>query len=239
MAQQTFGEVSWDNSYGGSAKKSNSKDLFLKLVDGDNILRIITRPQQYIVHKVKFGSLDKYGQKVGCSKLHGSCPICDLSENLMNSAVADEVKRGKDMKAKARWYVGALSRVDGKAKILDISWTVFDQIKKLAVSKHWGSPNGYDINVLLDRNGGATGYYNVQPLSKSPLTAEEQLLVDSFPLEDLQTRVTPPKLETVMKRVEFLEKQYQYKLFEPTVDNSSNDEESESDDSEDFPSFND
>lgn len=239
MANQTFGEVNWDSGSGGSKKQNNSKDTFLKLVNGDNVIRVVTRPQQYILHKVKFGATDKYGQKINCSALHGSCPVCDLSANLMASDKEEDKKLGKEMKAKARWYLGVLSRVDGKVKTLDISWTVFDQIKKLATAKYWGDPKSYDINVLVDTNGGSTGYYSTQPLSKSPLTAEEQLLVDSFPIEDLQRRVTPPTLDVVKKRIEFLEKQYQFKLFEnsqPAQDESSSDD---SDNDEDFPSFSD
>lgn len=183
----TFGEVSWNDSSGSSDKKNaNKQDMWLRLDEGDNELRLITSPFQYLQHKYKKDDTDKYGQKVYCSAAHGSCPLCDAGD-----------------KAKPRWLLGVISRKTGTFKILDVSWAVFSQIKKLANNtQRWGDPTKYDINIFVDKNGGATGYYSVQPLPKEPLSAEDQKIRDNVDLDDLKRRVTPPTADQVQKRLD-------------------------------------
>jgi len=187
----TFGEVSWnDDVYGGSEKKNtNSKDLFLRLDEGSNEMRLITQPFQYLVHKYKKEGDSGFGQKVSCSAVHGSCPLCATGD-----------------KAKPRWLLGVISRKTQSFKILDISFAVFSQIRKLARNtQRWGDPTKYDIDVVVDKNGGATGYYSVQPVGKEPLSAADQAIrdeVNSTGLDDLKRRVTPPTPEQVQKRLD-------------------------------------
>lgn len=187
----TFGEVSWnDDVFGGENKKqNNSKDLFLRLDEGSNEMRIITQPFQYLVHKYKKEGDNGFGQKVSCSAIHGSCPLCALGD-----------------KAKPRWLLGVISRKTGTYKILDISFAVFGQIRKYARNTNrWGDPTKYDIDIVVDKNGGATGYYSVQAISKEPLSAADQVIrdeVNSTGLDDLKRRVTPPTPDQVQKRID-------------------------------------
>ena len=184
----TFGEVSWDDDVDGDKKTVNSKDLFLRLDEGSNELRIITQPYQMLVHKYKKEGDPGYGQKVYCSAIHGSCPLCSLGD-----------------KAKPRWLLGVISRKTGTYKILDVSFAVFSQIRKLARNtQRWGDPTKYDIDIVVDKNGGATGYYSVQPISKEPLSAADQQIKDNTDLDDLKRRVTPPKPEQVQQRLDKL-----------------------------------
>lgn len=187
----TFGEISWnDDVFAGSeGKKVNAKDLFLRLEEGSNELRLITQPFQYLVHKVKKdpNNPKDFGQKVSCSAIHGSCPLCDMGD-----------------KAKARWLLGVISRKTGTYKILDVSYAVFSQIRKLARNvQRWGDPTKYDIDIIVDKAGGPTGYYSVQPISKEPLSASDQAIKDNdVDLDDLKRRVTPLSAEQVAARVE-------------------------------------
>lgn len=187
----TFGEVSYsDDVYGGDSKKgnNNSKDLFLRLGEGSNELRLVTAPFQYLVHKYKKDASNPkdFGQKIGCSALHGECQLC----------------AGGD-KAKPRWFYGVIDRKTGIYKVLDISFAVFSQIRKLARNtQRWGDPTKYDIDIVVDKNGGATGYYSVQPISKEPLSAADQQIKDSADLDDLKRRCTPPTAEMVQKRID-------------------------------------
>ena len=58
----TFGEVSWnDDVFGGSENKKNSKDLWLRLEEGSNEMRLVTQPFQYLVHKYKKEDDKGYG----------------------------------------------------------------------------------------------------------------------------------------------------------------------------------
>lgn len=185
----TFGEVSWDDDvFAGSDKKSNAKDLFLRLDEGSNEMRIVTQPFQYLVHKYKKdpNNPKDFGQKVSCSAIHGSCPLCSAGD-----------------KAKPRWLLGVISRKTGTYKILDVSFAVFSQIRKLARNTaRWGDPTKYDVDIVVDKNGGATGYYSVQPISKEPLSATDQQIKDNIDLDDLKRRVTPLTPDQVQKRIE-------------------------------------
>lgn len=188
MKTTTFGEISWDDESVGDSSNKNSKDLFLRLDSGSNEMRIITQPFQTLVHKYKKEGDPGYGQKVYCSAIHGSCPVCDMGD-----------------KAKPRWLLGVISRKTGTYKILDVSFAVFSQIRKLARNtQRWGDPTKYDIDIVVDKNGGATGYYSVQPISKEPLSAADQVIKDSVDLDDLKRRVTPPTPDQVQKRLDKL-----------------------------------
>lgn len=182
----TFGEVSWSDDVFGGDKKQVKKDLWLRLEEGSNEMRLITQPFQYLVHKYKKEDDKGFGQKVSCSAVHGSCPLCDLGD-----------------KAKPRWLLGVITRKDGTFKILDISFAVFSQVRKLAKNiQRWGDPTKYDIDIVVDKNGGATGYYSVQPISKEPLSASDQKVKDDIDFDDLKRRVTPPTPDEVKKRMD-------------------------------------
>ena len=107
----TFGEINWsDDVFGGQdgKKNTNSKDLFLRLDEGPNEVRLITQPFQYLVHKYKKADDTGFGQKVQCSAIHGSCPLCAMGD-----------------KAKPRWLLGVISRKTNTYKILDISFRFY------------------------------------------------------------------------------------------------------------------
>lgn len=184
----TFGEVNWTDNldFGDSKdKKSGNKDLFLRLTEGDNEVRFVTSPHQYLVHKVKRDANNPkdFGQKVMCSAISGTCPACVHGE------------------AKPRWLVGVIDRKSGAYKILDMGWQVFQQIRTHAKNAKLGDPQKYDINIFVNPKGGPSGYYTVQTYSKEALSAEDQNIKDTADLEDLKRRVQPPAPEKVQERL--------------------------------------
>lgn len=185
----TFGEVNWTDNldFGDSQKekKGPNKDLFLRLKEGDNEVRFVTQPFQYLVHKIKKDANNPkdFGQKVMCSSLAGNCPACVYGE------------------AKPRWLVGVIDRSTGAYKILDIGWAVFQQIRKHAKNPKLGDPQKYDINIVVDPKGGPSSYYTVQTYSKEALSAEDQAIKDTVDMEDLKRRVTPPTAEKIQERL--------------------------------------
>jgi len=183
----TIGEVSWSGDNDGE-KKTNKKDMFLRLDDGSNELRFVTEPYQYLVHRYKKDKNDKIGQKIACSAINGSCPLCSNSD--------EEIK-----KVRRRWFVGVISRKTGTYKVLDISWAIFSQIKTLNGMKHWGHPSKYDIDITVDKNAASPNdYYKVNPIAKEPLSAADQHIKDKeVDLDELKRRCTPPAPETVQK----------------------------------------
>ena len=182
---KSFGEVQWSDDVPGT-KKGSGKDIWLRLKEGSNEIRLLTQPYQYLVHKVKKDENDKkdFGQKVSCSAIHGSCPLCDAGDI-----------------AKARWLLGVINRATQTYQILDISSQVFKAIKNLNAGR-WGDPTKYDIDIIVDKAGGATGYYSVQPVEKTPLSAADQKIRDNdLNIEELQRKVTPYDVAGLIKRV--------------------------------------
>ena len=186
------GEITWEEEVPGD-NRADGKDTFLRLDEGSNEMRLVTHPYQQMVHKYKKEGDPGFGQKIPCSKTKipgteefTTCPLCDEGD-----------------RPKPRWLLGVISRKTNTYKILDISYSVFSQIRKLARNtQRWGDPTKYDIDIVVDKKGGATGYYSVQPISKEPLSATDQQIKDNVDLDDLKRRVTPPTAEYVQKRID-------------------------------------
>lgn len=185
----TFGEVDYNTDvFGGDNKKKESaKDLFLRLKEGTNEVRIVTSPFQYLVHKYKKDENNPkdFGRKIGCSIMHGSCPLCANGD-----------------KAKPRWFYGVIDRATGTYKVLDVSFAVFSQIRKLARNPKIGDPTKYDINIEVDKQAPPPQYYTVQSLQKEALSATDQQLKDNADLDDLKRRCTPPEPGVVQKIID-------------------------------------
>lgn len=182
----TFGEVSWDDNFFGEGNKKDNKDIWLRLDNGSNEMRLVTQPFQYLSHRYKKEGDPGFGQKVYCSQIHGHCPLCAMGD-----------------KPKPRWLLGVITRKDNTYKILDISYAVFSDIRKLAKNvQRWGDPTKYDIDIVVDKKGGPTGYYSVQPIGKEPLSADDQKIKDSVDLDELKAKVTPPTPDKVQKRLD-------------------------------------
>lgn len=189
------GEVDWsDGSSGGDSSKENNKDLYLHLEDGSNFVRALTKPHKYMCHKgVKKVGEQGYGRKIPCSKENGSCPLCD-----------------KGLKPQTRYLLGVLDRRSNSYKVLDISYGVFQDIKKLNGKAMWGNPEKYDIDLVVDKKAAPSKYYTVQPVPHSPLSASEQAIRDKADLEYLKKRIEPLKAESVQKIMD--------KVFGPNAD---------------------
>lgn len=182
----TFGEVSYESDFDDNnrGKKESSKDLFLRLKEGTNEVRIVTSPFQYLVHKYKKDENNPkdFGRKVSCSIMHGSCPLCEMGD-----------------KAKPRWFYGVIDRSTGTYKVLDVSYAVFSQIRKAARNPKIGDPTKYDINIEVDKKAPPPQYYTVQTLQKEPLSATDQQIKDNADLDDLKRRCTPLEPGVVQK----------------------------------------
>ena len=188
MSNSKFGAVDWADDFGGGPKPkiTNNKDAWLRLDEGSNVIRLVTAPHQYLVHKsVKAENDPGFGQKVSCSMIHGSCDLC-----------------AQGHKAGPRWLLGVIDRRSASYKILDVSYQIFSQIRKLAKETDvWGDPTKYDLNIIVDK-ASVSAYYSVTPRPHKPLSAEDQQLRDNADLEDLKRRVQPLTPEQVTKRVE-------------------------------------
>jgi hypothetical protein len=185
MATYKSGEVSWTDSSLDSSKKTNGKDSFMRLGPGSNVIRLLTLPHQYHQHKYMLDGGKKFGYRINCSGENGSCPICEKGD-----------------KAKRRWFLGVIDRKNNAYKILDIGFAVFKAIQTLAKDDDWGDPSRYDIDIVVDPNGGSTGYYTVVAKPPKPLSAADLVIKEENDPEELARRAVPPSSEKVQERLQ-------------------------------------
>jgi hypothetical protein len=188
MANYKSGEVSWTDTVFDASKKTNSKDTFLRLSPGSNIVRLLTLPHQYHQHKYLPPGGKKFGYRVNCSGANGACPLCEAG--------------GPDSKPKRRWFLGVIDRKNNAYKILDIGFAVFKSIQTLAKDDDWGDPSRYDIDIVVDPNGGSTGYYTVVAKPPKPLSAGDLVIKEENDPEELARKVVPPTSEKVQERIQ-------------------------------------
>jgi hypothetical protein len=184
MAEVKYGELaSWDDG-----DVSGPSD-FMNLVEGDNRVRIVTNPYQFVVHWVK----DTSGQnrKIRCSV--DNCPLC---------------KQG--VQSQTRWYLGVLDYKSGAPKILEIGSQIFRGIRGYVndpdwsetIKKPWGQILAYDINISRGPKG-TQPLYQVKPSPKmKDISEEETSLVEGFMNRvDISKFTQPPKPEEVAEKM--------------------------------------
>jgi hypothetical protein len=211
MSNQKTGEVSWSEAVFDSSAKKSGKDTFLRLANGSNIVRLLTLPYQYYQHKHIVEGGKKYGYRVNCSASHGSCPLCEQGN-----------------KAKRRWFLGVIDRKTNAYKVLDIGYSVFKSISTFARDEDWGDPSQYDFDIVVDVNGGATGYYTVCPKPKRPLSAADLIIREENDVSELERRTAPPTPDRVKERLVAIEAEIAAGVSESeTTSETSQDDENE------------
>mgnify|MGYP006357061869 CR=1 FL=1 len=173
---EKFGMTSWDEVEFKSNNFTRGKDQYMRLDGGSNRMRIVTRPAQYHVHAFKEEGDAGFGEKIRCSfPAHNECPLCAMGS-----------------KQKNRWFVGIIDRKTQTYKILDIGQSVFKEIQAYSRNEDWGDPMKYDIDLVVDKKGGASGYYKVIAIPAKPLTEADLAIKKDIDHEYLQKKCTPP-----------------------------------------------
>lgn len=201
---QNWGDVDLTHPVPQQGKKESK---FLRLDEGDNQVRLLTKPSQYWQHKYKPPGDTGYGYRILCSKagdnVTGNCPLCDIAVKETKERIDQKDK--SVTKAQKRWLVGVIDRKSASYKILDISKTVFQAVQDLFNDEDWGDPIRYDINIKVNRKGGPTGYYgvtpkNAKPLSEADLELKDQEMDQDFLIQKCQP-LTPELVVENMERV--------------------------------------
>jgi len=200
-----YGLVSWDDVEFPPKNngKSFQKDEYMKLQNGDNFMRIVTKPAQYKVHTWKTSpNAPGFGDKVYCSfDLHGKCACCE-------TMVEIEKKDGKKIKVpnqpKKRWWIGVIDRRDQRYKLIDISENVFKMIQDYSREEDYGAPERYDINIKMDKNAPPAKYYTVLAKVPKPMSPADLEIKAGADLERLAAKCTPPTPEQVVARMNAL-----------------------------------
>jgi hypothetical protein len=217
-----FGLTSWETTdVQKPSAKQNNKDLFMRLDSGSNVVRLVTKPHEYLVHRYKVSETDPgFGERILSSIYHGRDPLIEMGH---------EPKR--------RWLVGIIDRKTQAYKILDMSVSVFRGIQKFVRDEDWGDPSQYDIDINVDKQGGATGYYTIVPKPKKPLSAADLEIKEQVDLEDLKRRCTPPTPDQVQERIDAIKARRSNGGSEKST-HSAPMSQDDGDDAEDFPPVN-
>ena len=94
-----------------------------------------------------------------------------------------------------------IDRKTGTYKILDMGVAIYQKVQGYSRDEDWGDPSQYDVDIVVDKNGGATGYYNVIAKPKKPLSDEDVEIKQNVDLESLKRKCLPPSVEAVNKRL--------------------------------------
>lgn len=194
-----FGLTTWDekNQTSKPEPRNDAQKLqFVRLKEGNNVVRIVTAPAKY--WHVKFlDANSKYGTRVNCAY-----PGVDRSE-------CPTVKAG--YKPKKRYLAGVLHRSDEgtEVKLLDMSVLVYEQLQNFGEDEAVGSPDSYDINIRFNPKASSPqGFYTVIPRGKSALSDEDQSLIESTTSEVINENLTrlctppaPERVEAFLKKL--------------------------------------
>ena len=221
--------VSWDElNTSNSSSKKDFKNYFLKLKNGDNIVRLLTKPFEFQVHQYKPHKDDEgYGKRImSCAPAYG-----EAADPLIAIGV----------KPKRKWLVGVIDRSTSTYKVLEIGAGVLKSIQNLFRDEDWGDPIQYDVNIKVDKSAAPASYYTVNPKPKKPLSAADVELKQEVDLDDLKRRTSPPTPEEMLKKIHEAHANskagpFVSKVVAPTpVQDDSESEDSEDEDL-DFPS---
>jgi hypothetical protein len=180
-----YGLTSWDEvEIKQNSFQKSGPDQYMRLENGDNLVRCVTKPHQYLVHTYKEDGDPGFGEKIYCSQFHKSCPLCEEGN-----------------KPKRRWFVGVIDRKTQTYKILDMSVTVFKTIQEYSRDEDYGSPEKFDINIKVDKAAPAAGYYTVIAKPPKAMSANDLSIKEEINPEDLMKKCTPPTPEKVVERL--------------------------------------
>lgn len=163
--------------------------MFCQL-NSNPVIRIITKPYQYICHS-EFRRKDDKDDKGDLQRIicAASLPSNDNDPKLVGCKFCEISK------AQARWIVGVINKSINEYRLLDIGANVFSQIKILNQNMYWGDPETYDIQLVstdvYDDYNNFDYKYQVIPISKTPLSPEDVAIKSNIDLDFIKAKCDP------------------------------------------------
>jgi hypothetical protein len=152
-------------------KQRAEEPLFLRLEEGDNVLRFL--PLGDLFYKEVYRHRVK-GKFYVCPKtfdVNNECPICEVVHTLREEG---NVSEANELSAFGRFYSVVVKKVPNGEQIGIISYgnSIWSMLASLAVDSEWGDftdqKNGYAINIKRIGTGLET-QYQVLPRPKKPI----------------------------------------------------------------------
>jgi hypothetical protein len=201
----TLGVKSWSEmNFGNGQQKESAKTEFLRLEQGSNVVKIVTDPYEFLIHRYKSPlSTQSYGDKL-MSCFPAGTRSFELGVDPFFDKKVSEAKDDKEKKAarpQSRWYIGVIEKKTMTFKLMEASYSLVKAIVQIAKDEDYGDPKRYYLDIKVDRNGGATGYYTVVPKPPMPLSLEEQSIIESIDIESIEKRCAPITAEQQKERI--------------------------------------
>tara|TARA_B100000579_G_C22832476_1_gene856789 strand:+ start:1346 stop:1963 length:618 start_codon:yes stop_codon:yes gene_type:complete len=146
MSKIVFGEVDWNSGDTGAPKND-----YMRLEEGENVVRIMGNPTQFYIHWLTTSDGSK--KKV-------VSPIDSMS---LVSRLEDA-----GFRRQTRWIVKVLDRGDDSFKVLEVGSQIYNGIRALFNNPKWGKVTDYDLSIVRGPKG-SQPLYSVQPNPKEKI----------------------------------------------------------------------
>jgi hypothetical protein len=182
MAKEVVsGEIDW-NEADLPSPKSGGKSDYMRLKEGENVVRIMGNPVQTYIHWV---TLPDGTQRKIVSPSNSPALVKKLEE--------------AGFRRQPNWIIKVLDRSDDEFKLLEIGNQIYKGIQTLFNNPKWGKVTGYDISV----NRGPKGQqplYSVTPNPKESLESSfKQKFIDFNDRINIDKLVSPMPAEEISK----------------------------------------
>lgn len=171
-------EIDWNDAEAGREKRVSD---FMKLDEGENIIRVMSNPIKTHVHWVK--TAENKDRKI--TSPEGSAELVRRLEEA-------------GFKKQPSYMIKILDRKDDVFKLLEVGPQIFKGIQLLNANPKWANVTNYDISITKGPKG-QQPLYNVTPNPKERLDGN---LINKY--QDFNDRVNLDKLTSPMPEQEIL-----------------------------------
>lgn len=167
------GEIDW-NEADLPSPKSQNKNEYMKLKEGENVVRIMGNPIQTYIHWV---TLQDGSQRKIVSPTNDPELVAKLER--------------AGFRKQANWIIKALDRSDDQFKLLEIGNQIYKGIQGLYNNPKWGKVTAYDVSINRGPKG-TQPLYTVTPNPKESLDSSFKQKFIDFNDKINMDRITTP-----------------------------------------------
>lgn len=182
MSTTTSFNMDWGDVQTGSSKQAD----FMKLKDGVNLLRIVSKPSQLALHWE--ATTDGQRKKILCTG-SSDCILCEHGSRATRRFQFLVIDKNENWDAQKQEYTG-----EPKVKIFETGASVVKQIQDYANDVEYGDPEKYDIRIKKEGTGKDTRYSVLPSRNSSELTDVEKKAVEEAPTIESLNKI-PSKSE--------------------------------------------
>ena len=193
-----------------SGKKSDDFiNNFVKLEDGDNLLRILPPKEddqefyaETKIHRVPTGEEDNV-RNFHCRRVQDeACPLCDIYFALWRTGRKEDEALARVIKPRSRYYMNVIDRASGEVKILSVGVILFKKITGAILDPDYGDitdlKTGHDFKIHKEMEGGWPKYDQSAPRPKSTPTGKPKEVAEALDtLHDIYALVKHEEYDTI------------------------------------------